>query len=93
MCNSTHNIIGCATLTRQDHTVAQTRELAYTRAVIPEVINRGDFYDVLILVISLMIIGLIINKLFNPKRSSAPLPVGGDLGVTKMADIRFEEIY
>ena len=42
MCNSTHKIIGCATLTRQDHTVAQTRELACTRAVIPEVINTGD---------------------------------------------------
>ena len=44
MCNSTHKIIGCATLTRQDHTVAQTRELACTctRAVIPEVIDRGD---------------------------------------------------
>ena len=42
MCNSTHKIIGCATLTRQDHTIAQTRELACTRAVIPEVINRGD---------------------------------------------------
>ena len=43
MCNSTHKIIGCATLTRQDHTIAQTRELACTRAVIPEVINRGCF--------------------------------------------------
>ena len=42
MCNSTHKIIGCATLTRQDHTIAQTRELACTRAVIPEIINRGD---------------------------------------------------
>jgi hypothetical protein len=36
---SMHKVVGCATLSRQDHSVAQTRQLACTRVVLPEVIN------------------------------------------------------
>eukprot|EP00731_Ephydatia_muelleri_P023616 Em0015g1199a len=38
---STHRIVGIATLSRQDHRVAQTREVACTKIVLPQVIARG----------------------------------------------------
>ena len=39
---STHKIVGISTLSRDDHSTAQTRELACTKVVIPQVVNRGD---------------------------------------------------
>ena len=38
---STHRIVGIATLSRQDHRVAQTREVVCTKMVLPQVIARG----------------------------------------------------
>ena len=41
---STKKIIGIATVSRAAHTIAQTRELACTKIVIPEVMARGKRY-------------------------------------------------
>ncbi|KAL5478134.1 hypothetical protein EMCRGX_G025015 [Ephydatia muelleri] len=41
LAGSTHRIVGIATLSRQDHRVAQTREVACTKIVLPQVIARG----------------------------------------------------
>ncbi|KAL5509605.1 hypothetical protein EMCRGX_G004999 [Ephydatia muelleri] len=38
---STHRIVGISTLSRQQHRVAQTREVACTKIVLPQVIARG----------------------------------------------------
>ncbi len=38
---STKKILGVSTLSRGCHSVAQTRELACTKVVVPEVIGRG----------------------------------------------------
>ena len=38
---STHKIIGISTISRVDHSTAQTRELACTKVVLPQVIGRG----------------------------------------------------
>lgn len=38
---STHKIIGISTISRVDHATAQTRELACTKVVLPQVIGRG----------------------------------------------------
>ena len=48
-----HNVyfqytVGIATLSRQDHRVAQTRELACTKMVLPQVIARGLPVDIFI---------------------------------------------
>ena len=39
--HSTHRIIGCVTLSRKEHAVAQTRELEATKTVVPQVIEKG----------------------------------------------------
>lgn len=41
--HSTHKIVGISTLSRSDHSTAQTRELACTKVVIPQVCDRGEF--------------------------------------------------
>ena len=38
---STKKILGLSTISRSGHVVAQTRELACTKVVVPEVISRG----------------------------------------------------
>ena len=38
---NTNRIVGIATLSRQDHRVAQIREVAFTKIVLPQVISRG----------------------------------------------------
>ena len=38
---STRRIVGICTLSRQEHRVAQTREVACTKIVLPQVIARG----------------------------------------------------
>jgi hypothetical protein len=38
---STHKIVGISTLSRTDHTVPQTREVACTKEVLPQVLARG----------------------------------------------------
>ena len=38
---SNKKVIGISTLSRKEHAVAQTRELACTREVVPQVIARG----------------------------------------------------
>ena len=38
---SIHKIVGCTTLSRSEHTTAQTRESACTKVVLPQVLNRG----------------------------------------------------
>ena len=38
---SNKKVIGISTLSRKEHAVAQTRELACTREVVPRVIARG----------------------------------------------------
>ena len=40
-CHSTHRIVGISTISRTVHSVAQTRELACTKIVLPQVIDRG----------------------------------------------------
>ena len=40
--HSTHKIIGISTISRADHATAQTRELACTKVVLPQVIDRGQ---------------------------------------------------
>ena len=39
---STQKIVGVATISRTDHSVAQIREVACTKVVIPQVTNRGQ---------------------------------------------------
>ncbi len=39
---STHKILDCVTLSRRDHICAQTRELACTKLVLPQVMARGN---------------------------------------------------
>eukprot|EP00731_Ephydatia_muelleri_P008112 Em0004g450a len=41
MAGSTRRIVGICTLSRQEHRVAQTREVACTKIVLPQVIARG----------------------------------------------------
>ncbi|KAL5484441.1 hypothetical protein EMCRGX_G020946, partial [Ephydatia muelleri] len=41
LAGSTHRIVGISTLSRQQHRVAQTREVACTKIVLPQVIARG----------------------------------------------------
>ena len=38
---STHKIIGISTISRTEHNTAQTRELACTKEVLPQVLSRG----------------------------------------------------
>lgn len=38
---STHKVVGVSTLSRLDHSSAQTREVECTRQVLPQVIGRG----------------------------------------------------
>ena len=38
---STKRILGCATVSRDEHSVAQTREVACTKLVLPEVLGQG----------------------------------------------------
>jgi hypothetical protein len=45
MCTySTKKIIGMCTISREDHRVAQTRELECTKTVVPQVVARGEFH-------------------------------------------------
>ena len=41
----THKIVGIATVSRQEHRVAQTRELECTKRVLPQVLKRGKDKD------------------------------------------------
>ena len=41
MQHSTHKIVGISTISRATHATAQTRELACTKVVLPQVIDRG----------------------------------------------------
>ena len=41
MCHGTHKIVGISTISRAAHVTAQTRELACTKDVLPQVIDRG----------------------------------------------------
>eukprot|EP00731_Ephydatia_muelleri_P006665 Em0003g913a len=41
MAGSTRRIVGIATLSRPEHRVAQTREVACTKIVLPQLIARG----------------------------------------------------
>ena len=38
---STHKILGCIILSRKEHACAQTRELACTKLVVPDIVARG----------------------------------------------------
>ncbi|XP_064403874.1 uncharacterized protein LOC135349284 isoform X2 [Halichondria panicea] len=38
---STKRIVGCSTVSRKEHICAQTREVACTKIVLPEVIDKG----------------------------------------------------
>ena len=38
---STHRIVGISTIARSEHSVPQTREVACTKAVLPQVIAQG----------------------------------------------------
>ena len=40
---STHKIIGISTISHAEHSVAQTRELARTKVVIPQLQARGSY--------------------------------------------------
>ena len=40
---STHRIIAISTISRADHGIAQTRELACTKVVVPQAVARGIF--------------------------------------------------
>ena len=40
-CHSSKKIVGISTISRSEHVTAQTRELACTKEVIPQVIARG----------------------------------------------------
>ena len=36
-------ILGCATVSRKEHAIAQTRKLEATKAVLPQVLEQGRF--------------------------------------------------
>ena len=38
---STHKVVGVSTISRSEHTTAQTREYECTRSVLPQVMERG----------------------------------------------------
>ena len=38
---STQKILGISTMSRTDHSIAQTRELVCTKIVVPQVVARG----------------------------------------------------
>ena len=38
---STKRIVGCSTVSRNEHTCAQTREVACTKIVLPQVLEKG----------------------------------------------------
>ena len=40
---STKKIVGISTISRTEHSVAQTREVACTKNVLPQVLARGTF--------------------------------------------------
>ena len=40
--HSTVKVVGVCTVSREEHTIAQTRELECTKIVLPEVISRGE---------------------------------------------------
>ena len=44
LCCSTHRIVGISTIARTEHSVAQTRELACTKRVLPQVLARGQSF-------------------------------------------------
>ena len=39
--DSTAKVVGISTVSREQHVIAQTRELVCTKALLPEVISRG----------------------------------------------------
>ena len=41
---STHKVVGISTVSRTEHTTAQTRELECIRRVLPQVMERGKKY-------------------------------------------------
>ncbi len=41
--SSTKRIVGCSTVSRKEHICAQTREVACTKIVLPEVIDKGMY--------------------------------------------------
>ena len=41
--SSTKKIVGLSTVSRKEHVCAQTREVACTKIVLPEVIDKGMF--------------------------------------------------
>ena len=49
LCNRTHKILGISTISRADHGIAQTRELACTKVVLPQVTARGQLCIVIYL--------------------------------------------
>ena len=44
--DSTKRILGCATVSRKEHAIAQTRELEATKAVPPKVLEQGGIFHV-----------------------------------------------
>ena len=44
--DSTKRILGCATVSRKEHAIAQTRELEATKAVLPQVLEQGGIFHV-----------------------------------------------
>ena len=42
--SSTHRVVGITTMSRKEHQTAQTRELACTKQVLPQVVERGRSY-------------------------------------------------
>ena len=44
--DSTKRILGCATVSRKEHAIAQTRELEATKAVLPQVLEQGGTFHV-----------------------------------------------
>ena len=43
--DSTKRILACATVTRKEHAIAQTRELEATKAVLPQVLEQGGIHN------------------------------------------------
>ena len=52
---STHKIVGISTISRAEHSVPQTREVACTKEVLPQVISRGCFTNVFFLTVTLYV--------------------------------------
>ena len=44
--DSTKRILGCATVSRKEHAISQTRELEATKAVLPQVLEQGGIFHV-----------------------------------------------